>query len=247
MKKYILVAIVLLLAAAIIGFRNVFGSKNGQGFAVVELFTSEGCSSCPPADETVIDLSKKYKNNVFILGYHVDYWNNLGWKDVFSSSAYSSRQRQYAIAFGLNGVYTPQIIVDGKIEFVGSDKNKLLQTIMHELRTNSEIKFDLSASSNSKNEVIVELKTEMDAGNIINVALVQNQAESKIMKGENAGKQLHHINIVREMKTITAAVNESSVSFTLADGLRKDNCKVIAFVQNKKNLQILGAAQTSIH
>src|SRR5580765_6254972 len=83
------------------------GIATGNGFAVVELFTSEGCSSCPPADEAVAKILKEYKGNVYVLGYHVDYWNNYGWKDVFSSADYSSRQKNYAKTFQLHSIYTP--------------------------------------------------------------------------------------------------------------------------------------------
>ena len=85
-----------------------------NGFAVVELFTSEGCSSCPPADAAVAKLLHDYKENVYVLGFHVDYWNYLGWKDNFSCAAYSARQQQYGRTFQLNSVYTPQVIVNGQ-------------------------------------------------------------------------------------------------------------------------------------
>src|SRR5882724_8719091 len=75
---------------------NVSRDQKPNGIAVVELFTSEGCSSCPPADEAVIDISNEYKSNVFIIGFHVDYWNSLGWKDAFSNASYTERQKQYA-------------------------------------------------------------------------------------------------------------------------------------------------------
>ncbi|MEO7532910.1 MAG: DUF1223 domain-containing protein, partial [Ferruginibacter sp.] len=104
-----------------------------QGFAVVELFTSEGCSSCPPADAAMSVIANKYKEQVFVLGFHVDYWNRLGWKDEFSSSDYSKRQRNYATAFSLEGVYTPQVVVNGKSQFVGSDKSKIEKVIQSQL------------------------------------------------------------------------------------------------------------------
>src|SRR5438128_7545114 len=86
-------------------------ANNDKGFAVVELFTSEGCSSCPPADDAVAKLLKEHGNNVYVLGYHVDYWDNLGWKDSFSNAAYTQLQREYAKTFKLSSVYTPQLII----------------------------------------------------------------------------------------------------------------------------------------
>src|ERR1700730_14813133 len=101
-----------------------------KGFAVVELFTSEGCSSCPPADELVARIQKENNDQpVYILAFHVDYWNNLGWKDSFSSSAFSKRQNQYADWLNLRSVYTPQVILNGRKEFVGSDEGLLRNAI----------------------------------------------------------------------------------------------------------------------
>src|SRR5580692_11082645 len=99
-----------------------------EGFVLVELFTSEGCSSCPPADEAVGRL-KGWKKNVYVLSFHVDYWNYLGWKDVFSNAAYSTRQQNYGDLFHLNSIYTPQIVVNGKAQFIGSDETALRSTI----------------------------------------------------------------------------------------------------------------------
>ncbi len=123
-------------------FMQAAGSKNGQPkvknmveenktsvFAVVELFTSEGCSSCPPADKLVSEIVSEKHDNIYVLTYHVDYWNRLGWKDVFSKSEWSARQQYYAAMLGLEGVYTPQIVVNGKQEFVGSNESKLRNAI----------------------------------------------------------------------------------------------------------------------
>jgi hypothetical protein len=93
--------------------------------SVVELFTSEGCSSCPSADKLVAVAQKEFKENTIVLSYHVDYWDRLGWKDPFSKAAYTDRQRLYAEHLNLQSVYTPQAIVNGKTEFVGSNKTAL--------------------------------------------------------------------------------------------------------------------------
>src|SRR5579859_6695441 len=106
-----------------------------KGFAVVELFTSEGCSSCPAADALVATVQKEDKDlPVYILSFHVDYWDRLGWKDAFSDAAYSDRQREYARWLRLSSVYTPQVVVNGHQEFVGSDAVKLREAISNGLQ-----------------------------------------------------------------------------------------------------------------
>ncbi len=135
-------------------------TNNDKGFAVVELFTSEGCSSCPPADNAVADLLKAHQNNVYVLGYHVDYWDNLGWKDIFSNAAYTQLQRSYAKIFKLSSVYTPQIVVNGTEEFVGSDKNKLNTAVNKSLQQSSTIKLSIDAkvSDNQTRECFIQHK-----------------------------------------------------------------------------------------
>src|ERR1051326_7645108 len=112
-------------------------SQNAEPFAVVELFSSEGCSDCPAAEEVLNKITKDAmadKSYIYPLAFHVDYWNKLGWKDTFGDSAYSNRQRKYRAAFGNEVVYTPQMILNGEIEFVGSDEHKADSTIAAELR-----------------------------------------------------------------------------------------------------------------
>src|SRR5579862_3753215 len=247
MKKYFF-AVIFLTATAltIFGFLNKSASKAGKGFAVVELFTSEGCSSCPPADAVVADLAKQNEENVFILGYHVDYWNYLGWKDVYSKSAFSNRQKQYASSLKLNSVYTPQIIVNGKTEFVGSDKKKLQQTISKELNSEMIRPFDISAKIIDGKNVSVELASADHSNETINVALVQLRAQSDVKRGENNGKQLHHINIVLDLQTIDASSAHQTIHFILPAGFTGKDFSIIAFLQNKNDWKIDNATQINI-
>lgn len=220
-------------------------TRNENGFAVVELFTSEGCSSCPSADETMIDLSKKYSDHVYFLGYHVDYWDHLGWKDEFSSRTFTKRQEEYATKFDLNSIYTPQVIVNGKTEFVGSDKHKLEETIEDELKISSNENVELSVISKEANKIIVSYKIHGGkTSDQLNIALVQMMATTQVKRGENRGWELHHINIVRELKT--SNVIDGSIEFTVPNNVPAKELKIIAFTQNKNNLIIDGAVEAKL-
>ncbi len=223
---------------------NNIQNNAAKGFAVIELFTSEGCSSCPPADNAVADLVKKNNSNVYVLSYHVDYWDHLGWKDMFSNAAYTQIQRGYAKAFKLASVYTPQIIVNGTAQFVGSDKNKLIAIVNSNLQHPAGIALSIDAKAND-NHVTVNYKT--DATNAdIHVALVQLFANNIIQRGENTGATLHHVNIVRDIKTTTVAAN-GNIELVIPDGLLPKDCRVVAFTQNTVDNKITAAGEVSIH
>jgi hypothetical protein len=227
--------------------KPVLPTQSSTGFAVVELFTSEGCSSCPAADDAVAAAAKDYPQNVFVLGFHVDYWNRLGWKDEYSSSAYTNRQGEYAAAFSLNGIYTPQVVVNGKAEFVGSDRNKLSGAIKTELNVNTPVSIQLSASTLNNAAVSVQYTTNADDKNNLNIALVQLQAVTNVRRGENDGRTLNHINIVRNFQTVDLVKGKTGkVSFTIPKGLTANQIKIIGFVQDKTSYHIIGAASSPV-
>lgn len=221
-------------------------SQNPTGFAVVELFTSEGCSSCPAADEAVIDIANEYKKNVFVVGFHVDYWNYLGWKDAFSNASYSKRQQQYGAVFNLNSIYTPQIVVNGKTQFVGSNRDQLHTAINQELKTNNTSSIELNAKTSDNKTVHINYKTSAGNNNILNIALVQLHTQTAVKHGENQGRQLHHINIVRDFKSIAPAKGQADITLALPDGLAAKDCMIIAYLQEKNDLHITAAAETEI-
>ncbi len=216
----------------------------GNGIAVVELFTSEGCSSCPDADNNITRLLEKQMDNVFILSFHVDYWNRLGWKDVYSDAAFSMRQRNYARVFGLQSVYTPQVVVNGSTEFVGSDENKLDKVVESNLSKTLQPALEISAEKNG-NKITVRYKTGTSNNWLLNLALVEPEATSKVRAGENGGRILHHVNIVRSLKTIDNELNESA-TMEIPAGLDKRHLKLIAYTQDKHTLQVFAAAQQTI-
>ncbi len=216
-----------------------------KGFAVVELFTSEGCSSCPPADEAVAKLAKDYPQNVFVLCFHVDYWNYLGWKDAFSDAAYGKRQEQYASEFNLGSIYTPQAVVNGEIQFTGSDKDKLYSNVEKKLNSNNSAVIELSAKSVNANEVSVSYKTIEDNNLALCIALVQTEAETDVKRGENKGLLLHHINVVRNFKTTDSKTGATTIS--IPAGVKPADIKIIAFLQRRSDLHIIGAVLSPVN
>lgn len=243
MKKLsILLSALFALAGGIYAFHQpAEKTTNTAGVAVVELFTSEGCSSCPPADEAVAELAKEYPSNVYVLCFHVDYWNYLGWKDEFSSANYTERQRQYAAVFNVNSIYTPQAVVNGHTEFTGSDKKKLYSTVREALTKNDNFPIAISAKTTGSNEITVGYKTTIDNTRVLQIAIIQASASSVVKRGENKGKILHHINVVRAIKQVSSG--EGTTKLLLPGGVSAKECRVIAFVQDKKDLHI-GAAQS---
>lgn len=226
-------------SAKIAAVKNV-----NEGFAVVELFTSEGCSSCPPADNAVARLLNEHQNNVFVLSYHVDYWNNLGWKDIFSNASYTQIQREYAKSFYLSSVYTPQIVVNGTEQFVGSSENKLKAAVNNDLQQAATATLNIEAKTNSNNIVAVSYNTNTTNASI-KIALIQLHAENKIHSGENSGATLHHVNIVRDLKTVSG--DKGNITLTLPEGLTVKDFMVIGFAQNSGDNKITAAAEVSIN
>jgi len=222
-----------------------------DGFAVIELFTSEGCSSCPPADELVASLPTTYPSGVYILSFHVDYWDRLGWKDPFSRSDFTQRQRQYGEVLMLNSVYTPQVVVNGRTQMVGSDKDRLKETIDDQLAHTTNPAIDAAAHTTDNKTVTIDYAlTGAGTGKSKNpatlqAALIQLQASTAVKNGENAGRQLHHANIVRDLKSSTKS--KGSLTLSLPGGLTAADCKVIVFLQNKETLQVEGARLLDIH
>lgn len=217
--------------------------------AVVELFTSEGCSSCPSADrlltETLAEAAKTNRN-IIGLSFHVDYWDRLGWKDPFSNHAFTKRQYQYGARFGLNGVYTPQEVVNGQQEFVGSNRAKqssLLKTALSQPAT-AGVQLTVSAPSATTRTVNYQLDGDL-ADVVLNVALVSKTATTTVSRGENAGRKLAHNNVVRAFQTVSALA-DGSVTLTFPEGFDPANGAVVAYVQGKQRLDIRGAAQRNL-
>jgi hypothetical protein len=211
---------------------------------LVELFTSEGCSSCPPADAVLAKLLKEQPNadaEIITLALHVDYWNRLGWKDEFSHAKYSERQSEYANSFNSNQVYTPQMVVDGQKEFVGSNFENA-QNAVAEAAKNKKASVEIQAENNSKVKINIKgLDTDEDASVFFVVA--QDNLSTNVKSGENSGRTLRHDSVVREMNVI-GNVSGADKSFTVETPVEinsnwnKKDLSYIVFVQGNKSKKI---------
>jgi hypothetical protein len=205
-------------------------SASADGAAVVELFTSEGCSSCPPADAVLASLAADPR--VFALSFHVDYWDDLGWPDRFASPAYTSRQRAYAASFGTRSLYTPQIVVGGTDAFVGSDRDRASADVAAALAHASPAHLTLMVRASGASSLDVHYRAAgVPAGSVVDVALVDRAVTTQVRAGENAGRTLRHANVVRAFASRPAA-GDDTVAIELPPSLRRSDAEVIAFVQS---------------
>jgi hypothetical protein len=220
-----------------------------MGAALVELFTSEGCSSCPPADVVLADLARTNRS-VYALAFHVDYWNELGWPDRFSSPEFTARQRAYAAAFGGQGMFTPQMIVNGLEEFTGSDRARADKSIARALARSPTVPLSIRARATEASTVAVDYQApHAPADAILGVAVVERSAVTEVRRGENAGRTLHHANVVRAFVAAHVQTSGSTILHVPAT-LRRDNGEVIACVQRPSTetpgLPVLGCARASL-
>ncbi len=221
-------------------------NANKKTPVLVELFTSEGCSSCPPADRVLMQLEKEQKNpdaEVIALSLHVDYWNNLGWKDPFSSAEYSQRQSGYAERFKLDSIYTPQMVVDGQTQFVGSDFGTASQTISDAAK-NPKTNIEISMATGDKlNVKIADLPAHEAA--YVWLAIAEDNLRTSVKHGENGGRTLDHTSVARELNLLgeinpTDKNFETETTIQLQSMWKKDNLKFVVFVQGKNTKKIYG-------
>jgi hypothetical protein len=228
------------------------GTGTAPAVAVVELFTSEGCSSCPPADvllAEIIQEARKQNRPVFGLAFHVDYWNRLGWTDPFSDAAFSRRQHEYAKAFKSDQVYTPQMIVNGSAELVGSDRARARAGIDAALKRPAKASVKLHPEKAADRDVLpfAYEVTGAPRGAVLNVALVERGLVTKVNRGENAGRTLRHENVVRRFQTRSLDNSaKGTVEFKPPADLVRQNASVIAYVQEANLRTVLGAAAVDL-
>jgi hypothetical protein len=200
---------------------------------VVELFTSEGCSSCPPADALLAELARR--PDILALSFHVDYWDRLGWKDPFSSAAATARQQHYA-ALGVGSVYTPQIVVDGRWQAVGSDRGEVEQALAAAAGAPAAVPVMLTVN-HGQARVTLGSGGEKAPGSVLLIAFDRQHVDA-VERGENEGRTLTHVDVVRGFSEISRPDGEPQ-TFAAPAPWRAD--RVAAILQTADG-HILGAA-----
>ncbi len=252
MKKAVLYCIIIFVTVTgVISLSSLKKAAIGitqinNGIVVLELFTSQGCSSCPSADELV----GTYRNNpnIITLSFHVDYWNRLGWVDTFSNAAYSLRQKNYAQEFNQDGVYTPQLVVNGTTAFVGSDKEKLDAAINNFSSEKNISSIAVTGLVINEEKLIVKFKsTDANEPTFYSIALVQTEAATYIKHGENRGVTLKNFNIVRDLVKLPKAneTKEQNAVLQLPKGFNKNFFSIVILEQNN-NGKIIAAIKSKL-
>ena len=254
MKAYWLLALPLvgLLGALAPAQPNRAASPvaGGRVPVIVELFTSEGCSSCPAADAALRELENAQSLpgvEVIAMGEYVDYWDRLGWKDNFSSPAYTERQRQYAAGFG-TGSYTPQAVVNGRYEFVGSRTSELVSTVAKAAKV-PQATISVAVNGGTAQVRVSSLPAGTPATQVL-LAITESGLTSQVGRGENAGRLLRHAAVVRQLLPLGRVSAEGTFTATLGLKLNTDwkrpNLRAVALVQETASHRIVGAAAASI-
>ena len=226
----------------------------------VELFTSEGCSSCPPADSLLKKLSEEQPvpgAQVVALEEHVDYWNRLGWTDPFSSAEFSQRQDEYARVFGNSGVYTPQMVIDGHTEFVGSHSSKAREAIQRAAAVpKAEVSLKQSdAIENNSTTIEFKLEHSPSASAVQDaelwLAVTEKGRQTDVTAGENSGERLQHAAVVRKLSKIGTVASSGEftkqVSVKLESGWKAENVSIVALLVEKQSRRIVGGGVLALN
>lgn len=223
-----------------------------SGFAVVELFTSEGCSSCPRADDVLGELAAEASRDgrpVYTLAFHVDYWDKIGWRDPYSANWATQHQQAYVGALQAQGLYTPQMVVNGREEFIGSHAAHARASIERERSKPSRQQLQLHARRDPERVVVsYALSAAAPPDSVVRVALIENEATTDVLAGENAGRRLRHVHVVRAFGSAPAAQSgELSIAWPAALGPeRRMGAFVVGYVQQRRTMEITSAARAGL-
>jgi hypothetical protein len=217
---------------------------------LVELFTSEGCSTCPAADALLASLQREQPvggAEIIPLGLHVDYFNHLGWKDAFSSASFTTRQRDYSQVFGPDSVYTPQIVIDGREAIPGNDDGQVRRAIESAaLRTHLPLRVIARVTGN-RLRITADLPGAPPDAERIDLfgAITEDDLTSVVKRGENKGRTLHHVAVartIRRLQTLTSSASVLESEFQTAKGWSLPRSRAVVWLQGANSRQVYAAA-----
>ena len=244
------------MALAAVVLLGVTGSTRAQSTqervpVIAELFTSEGCSSCPPADALLeILLQEQPIKGVYVIpmSEHVTYWDHQGWKDPFSAQQYTVRQQQYGLRFNIESIYTPQLVIDGTREFVGSDKRAIERALTEAAKTLKPVLFVTATVADGSLNLTASglgLSAETDAELVF--AVTEDHLVIDVPRGENAKRTRKHSGVVRWLKSAgTVGSSPATATVTLAQDWHRENLRVVAFVQSRKDRRVISAGLAAV-
>ncbi|WP_443947069.1 DUF1223 domain-containing protein [Pedobacter sp. AW1-32] len=211
------------------------GVAEGKSFAVLELFTSEGCNSCPPAEQLLEKLEKESEGKpIYVLGYHIDYFDHLGWKDAFGSRENTKRQQNYSNWLNAQ-VYTPQLVVNGTAEFIGSDEKAVSRAIAKQLSIKHPEVLSVDVHKTGQQIKVGYVSKNISDQDDLILALVQKNGSSNVLRGENAGLKFSHIQIVRSLQSVSLKQSLfGSKDFYIPMDNNVEKWEVIGMVQNRE-------------
>jgi hypothetical protein len=234
-------------------------ASSDRAVVVAELFTSEGCSSCPPADEVLSRLVRDPLGGTVVLGLgeHVDYWDHLGWTDPFSSPAFSSRQSEYSRqVFRTGSIYTPQLVIDGQFQVIGSDVSAVRRAIATAAKI-PKAAIEMAAWSADLGHVGVHVQVNLPSGVAVLgeadmvVALTQDHLTSEVHSGENRGRSLEHSAVVRSLTALgslkpSARTLQATASIPVAADWNLADVRIIGLLQERRSRRIIGAGAVRV-
>ncbi len=226
-------------------------NSDKKAFVLLELFTSEGCPTCPPADANLAFLEKEQpfvQAEIITLALHVDYWNSLSWKDQYSSPMFSRRQQIYSLAMKIDSNYTPQMIVDGQTQFTGNNMAKAHKAILEAAKI-QKAAIEIAPTADKYKIKISDIPTHGNA--TIFLAITEDNLPSSFKNGENLGKRPEHISVVRELKSLGFLTAEQKnleleTILQIQTAWKKENLKLVVFVQDNASRKILGVGRIEI-
>jgi hypothetical protein len=254
MKSVLSISLIVILAGYCAADLRAADTKATTVPILVELFTSEGCSSCPPADAWLLQMDTAQPvtgAQLIVLSEHVDYWDHDGWKDPYSSSLLTARQVDYERLFKLDSPYTPQVVINGTVNLALADSQKAQQAFQQASAAMAVPVSIRSATITPGNPAILHAQVEIDGGSVDRKAdvyevIALSHAESQVLHGENGGKRLSHVAVVQELTKIgkleKGKTFSHAIEVKLKPGTDPKNVRLIVFAQEPGPGRVLGAA-----